>query len=207
LRAQPSGREPPLSSREGCLRDGDDEPGDDRLVRAFVESRGEEHFRLLFRRHTPALLRLAQRLLGGEAAHQAEDAVQEAWIRAASRLGDFRFDSKLRTWLCGFVVNRCRELLRARGAAPASPSRPPPEPLARTGDALGALDMERALASLPDGYRTVLVLHDVMGYTHREVAARLEIEEGTSKSQLFLARRALRRRLAGSPEREDRHAR
>jgi RNA polymerase sigma-70 factor (ECF subfamily) len=53
----------------------------------------------------------------------------------------------------------------------------------------------------------VFVLHDLMGYTHREIAARLEIEEGTSKSQLFLARRALRQRLAGWREPEDRHER
>jgi RNA polymerase sigma-70 factor (ECF subfamily) len=56
------------------------------------------------------------------------------------------------------------------------------------------------VVGLADGYREVLVLHDVMGYTHREIAERLGIEEGTSKSQLFLARRALRRRLEGHKE-------
>lgn len=191
--------------REGCLGDRGDEPADETLVRAFLASRGEEPFRLLFRRHTPALLRLAQRLLGGNAA-AAEDAVQEAWLRAASRLAGFRFESKLRTWLCGFVVNRCRELGRAR--APASVAGlPPVEPAAAATDALAALDLERAVTGLADGYRAVFVLHDLMGYTHREIAARLEIEEGTSKSQLFLARRALRQRLAGSAAREGRHAR
>ena len=57
------------------------------------------------------------------------------------------------------------------------------------------IDLERALSSLPPGYRAVIVLHDVEGYTHREIAAALEIDEGTSKSQLSRARQALRARL------------
>jgi RNA polymerase sigma-70 factor (ECF subfamily) len=58
------------------------------------------------------------------------------------------------------------------------------------------VDLTRAIAALPDGYRYVLVLHDVEGYTHDEIAAFLEIEPGTSKSQLSRARRAMRRLLA-----------
>jgi RNA polymerase sigma-70 factor (ECF subfamily) len=54
------------------------------------------------------------------------------------------------------------------------------------------VDLERAIALLPDGYRTVFVLHDMEGYAHAEIAARLDISEGTSKSQLFHARRTLR---------------
>jgi RNA polymerase sigma factor (sigma-70 family) len=170
----------------------DTDPTDGELVRAFVSSRDEEPFRLLFRRHSPALLRLAQRLLGGDAA-RAEDAVQEAWVRAAARLAGFRFESQLRTWLCGFVVNCCRELLRGREAA--APAVAASEVAAPASDRALALDLERAVLGLADGYRAVFVLHDLAGFTHREIAARLEIEEGTSKSQLFLARRALRHRL------------
>lgn len=176
-------------------------------MRAFVRSRAEEPFRLLFRRHTPALLRLGQRLLGGDLA-AAEDAVQEVWIRAVARLPEFRFESKLRTWLCGFVVNRCREVLRARGAAPwTAAGAEPSDSAAADADAAQALDLEQAVQGLPDGYRAVFVLHDVLGLTHREIAVRLEIDEGTSKSQLFLARRALRRRLGGASVREGQHVR
>jgi RNA polymerase sigma-70 factor, ECF subfamily len=203
--AQPSAALAPLRVREGRLSDADDEPGDEALVRAFLASRGEEPFRLLFRRHSPALLRLAQRLLGGDAA-AAEDAVQEAWLRAAGRLAAFRFESKLRTWLCGFVVNRCREMSRAHAAAD-SLERTAVDPAEPAVDAAHALDLERAVTGLAEGYRAVFVLHDLMGYTHREIAERLAIEEGTSKSQLFLARRVLRRRLAGRTAREDPHAR
>jgi RNA polymerase sigma-70 factor (ECF subfamily) len=59
-----------------------------------------------------------------------------------------------------------------------------------------AIDIERAVASLPPGYRTVLVLHDIEGYTHDQIASLIGVDVGTSKSQLSRARRALRRRLA-----------
>jgi RNA polymerase sigma-70 factor (ECF subfamily) len=163
-------------------------------VARFLASRDDEVFRALFRRHTPALLRLALRLLGGDAA-AAEDAVQEAWVRATERLSSFRFESALRTWLSGFVVNCCREARRrARPEAGAAPLAGLEErlPAARSEP---AFDLERAVVGLADGYRQVFVLHDLMGFTHREIGERLGIEEGTSKSQLFLARRALRKRL------------
>ncbi len=58
------------------------------------------------------------------------------------------------------------------------------------------MDLERAIASLPDGHREVLVLHDLEGYTHEEIAARLGIVPGTSKSQLSRARASLRAWMA-----------
>jgi RNA polymerase sigma-70 factor (ECF subfamily) len=62
------------------------------------------------------------------------------------------------------------------------------------------IDLERAIALLPAGYRTVLVLHDIEGYRHAEIAERLGVSEGTSKSQLWSARRYLRRLLgSGHP--------
>jgi RNA polymerase sigma-70 factor (ECF subfamily) len=62
------------------------------------------------------------------------------------------------------------------------------------------LDLERAIALLPPGCRTVLVLHDVEGFTHEEIARQLGIAVGTSKSQLFAARRAARTLLGGKKE-------
>jgi RNA polymerase sigma-70 factor (ECF subfamily) len=172
-----------------------------------VRDRDEEDFRVLYRRHTPVLFRLALRLLGDEAA--AEDAVQEAWIRAAEKLAAFRFESALRTWLVGILLNCVREARRRRGPA-SRPGADLPVDETELGDAAGsaplvaeAIDLERAIGGLPDGYRQVFVCHDLLGHTHREIAALLGVDEGTSKSQLFLARRALRRRLGsitrGSP--------
>ena len=66
------------------------------------------------------------------------------------------------------------------------------------------MDLEAALAALPQGYRAVLVLHDVEGYTHEEIGERLGIQAGTSKSQLHHARRALRERLSDRAPSESR---
>lgn len=73
------------------------------------------------------------------------------------------------------------------------PARPP----SRVPD---RIDLERAIATLPPGYRTVLVLHDVEGFTHEEIGERLQIAVGTSRSQLFHARRAVRRALSEASE-------
>lgn len=166
-------------------------PADDReLVARFLEARDEASFRALYRAHTPALLLFARRLLG-RSADDAEDAVQEAWVRAVRRLDGFRWDSSLRTWLAGITLNCCREALRGR--------RPPdsPEGLARLeNEPVSQLesvpDLEVFVRSLPDGCREVLVLHDIEGYTHSEISAALGIAIGTSKSQLSRARQTIR---------------
>lgn len=119
----------------------------------------------------------------------AEDALQEAWLRAASALASFGWRSSLRTWLCGFVVNCVREQRRSE-----SPTADAVEGSFEAGIE-GSLDVQAALCSIAPGYREVIVLHDVMGFTHEEVGALLGIEAGTSKSQLFRARGALRARL------------
>jgi len=164
------------------------------LVESFLARRGEAAFLALYRRHTPALLGLASRL-GGRPPREAEDLVQEAWLRAAPALSGFRWESSLRTWLSGFVVNVWRE---ARRALPREEPAPEslPEQQAATFAAAERIDLERAVGELPDGYRAVLVLHDVEGFTHEEIAGQLAIEPGTSKSQLARARRALRARLS-----------
>ena len=128
--------------------------------------------------------------MGGRAA-EAEDAVQDTWVRATARLAEFRGESSLRTWLAGFAINCCRERRRRRdpdGAPAPAPSVDDP--------VVDRLDLERAIAALPDGHREVFVLHDLEGFTHEEIAARLGIVPGTSKSQLSRARSALRAHMA-----------
>jgi RNA polymerase sigma-70 factor (ECF subfamily) len=97
----------------------------------------------------------------------------------------------LKTWLTGILINRVRELKREhnRHNEEELPDEWPAAINARPGD---RIDLEQAVARLPDGYRYVLVLHDVEGYTHEEISALLEISVGTSKSQLYHARRAVR---------------
>ena len=158
------------------------------LVERFLRGRGEDAFRALYRAHTPALYALALRLTGGDRG-EAEDLVQESWVRALAALRTFRAQSALRSWLCGVLVNVRRGRIRAEWRTVDAPD---VEPLAVTDCRDDAIDLERAIAALPEGARDVYVLHDVHGYTHREIAELLGIVEGTSKSQLNRARSLLR---------------
>jgi RNA polymerase sigma-70 factor (ECF subfamily) len=177
---------------------------DRELVAAFLETRDEAAFRRIYAAHAPRLYLALVRLSGGREA-EADEALQETWIRAVGGLAGFRWDSRLATWLHGIAVNAWREIFRRRGKhAPleAVPD-PPADPAGGGGDV--RLDLDREIRRLPDGYREVLLLHDVHGYTHEEIAGLLEIAPGTSKSQLARARQALRRRLApaaGGPGKE-----
>src|SRR6266511_362827 len=90
---------------------------DDRSLADTVAGAGDERaFRELYRRHTPALYQLVLRMLGGVAA-DAEDVVQETWIRAVRQLAKFRWESSLRTWLSAIGLNLAREVLRRRARA------------------------------------------------------------------------------------------
>lgn len=169
------------------------EAGDRELAERVQRGGDEEAFRALYRRHTPYLYQFVLRLLDGREA-EAEDVIQDTWLRAVAALSGFRWESALRTWLTGIALNRAREILRKRGRWPgALPNTvPDPGPPPRVPD---RIDLERAISALPPGYRAVLVLHDVEGFTHREISERLEIAVGTSRSQLHHARRAVRQAL------------
>ena len=161
------------------------------LVDRFLRGRSEDAFRALYRAHTSALYALAMRLTGGDR-DEAEDLVQESWVRALTALGTFRAESALRSWLCGVLVNVRRGRIRTDWRIVDLPD---VEPVTEWGGAEDAIDLERAIATLPEGARDVYVLHDVQGYTHREIADLLGIVEGTSKSQLNRARSLLRSAL------------
>ena len=151
---------------------------------------GEDAFRALYRAHTPALYAMALRLTGSDQS-EAEDLVQETWVRATRKMSAFRGESALRTWLCGVLVNVRRERVRSAwrmvGTLDVEPATPARDDT--------AFDLERAIAALPDGARDIFVLHDVYGYAHREIAELLGVVEGTSKSQLARARMLLRATL------------
>lgn len=176
---------------------------DDRSLARRVLERGDERaFRTLYRRHTPAMHRFVLRVLGGDGP-EAEDVIQETWVRAVGKLAGFRWEAELRSWLTAIALNLARESLRRRARRPSAPlerTAAPAAPPARDGE---RIDLERAIAGLPDGCRAVFVLHDLEGFTHEEIARRLEIAVGTSKSQLFDARRALRARLRPMMELRD----
>jgi RNA polymerase sigma-70 factor (ECF subfamily) len=186
-------------ARLGMLEDAD-------LAARVLEDGDEAAFRVLYRRHTPAVYQFALRLVGGSEA-DAEDVVQDAWLRAVRSLGGFRWKASFRTWITGIALNRAREIHRKRSRSPEHEAHDgAPSPAVPAALHAERMDLERAITALPDGYRTVLVLHDVEGFTHQEIGERLEITTGTSRSQLHHARRAMRGLLAGSSTASASHA-
>jgi RNA polymerase sigma factor (sigma-70 family) len=162
------------------------------LVERFRRERSEASFRALYRAHTPRLSRTCDRLVAGSALHR-DDIVQETWLRAVRLIDRFRAQSRFSTWLCGIAVNVVHEGHRRDGGGKLVPLDDYAEDIAAPAiDQLSAIDLDRALAQLPPGYRAAIVLHDIEGYTHEEVAAMLEIAPGTAKSQLSRSRARFR---------------
>jgi RNA polymerase sigma factor (sigma-70 family) len=174
--------------------------GDGELIAGVVRG-DEDAFRQLYRRHTPHVLPLVLRMLDGRE-EDADDVIQETWIAATRSLTGFRGDASFRTWLTGIAINRCRAVLRGRGRWTPLDSIAD-EPVTRPRPMGERIDLERAIAAIAPGYRAVLMLHDVEGYTHEEIGRMLEVSPGTSKAQLHHARRALRALLEPTMERKD----
>lgn len=164
------------------------------LVRRARQGDGRA-VRMLYERHAPRVYAVVRRLAGDDAL--AEDWAQEAWIRAIRALATFRGDARFSTWLHRIAVNSALQGRRSHERrADREASLPIPHRVSSDGDhTLLRLQLERALERLPDRMRQVLVLHDVEGYTHEEIAAALGVTAGTSKSQLFKARARMRRLL------------
>jgi RNA polymerase sigma-70 factor (ECF subfamily) len=139
-------------------------------------------------------------------AEEAEDLLQDVFLTAHRKLGGFRGDSALGTWLYRMAVNHCLDFLRGRHARMAKATASlddddaaePAATMPLVPEAVNRIDLERAIARLPDGCRTVFVLHDVEGFEHHEVGEMLGISEGTSKSQVHKARSKLRAILRGA---------
>jgi RNA polymerase sigma-70 factor, ECF subfamily len=155
-------------------------------------------FEAIYRAHSGRLYSVACRMLGNSA--DAEDLLQEIFLAAHRKLDSFRGESALGTWLYRLATNLCLDHLRSRAAKSSQITDAiDDEPsLADAGSrrlaerTVDKMDLERALAELPEGCRTAFVLHDVEGLEHREVGEMLGIAEGTSKSQVHKARLRLR---------------
>ena len=139
----------------------------------------------------------------------AEDVTQDAFVYAIERIDDCRQPERFGAWLLQIVRNRSRNHLRDRRPGRVVPLDDVSEP---SGDASPARDAERselrdrllaALAELPEDRREVVLLHDLEGWTHREIAERMELPAGTVRSHLHHARRRMRQLLGGLTEREE----
>lgn len=149
--------------------------------------------RELYERHAGRVYGLLRRLAGDD--DLAQDLAQDVWLTAFRKIGGFQGRSEFGTWLYRVAMNTALGRLRSRAREPTLALGP--EDWVSTADGardrpLDRVALHRALDRLPDGYRLVLVLHDVEGYTHEEIAARLSIAPGTSKSQLHKARARMR---------------
>jgi RNA polymerase sigma-70 factor (ECF subfamily) len=129
----------------------------------------------------------------------AEELTQDVFVRAWEKLGSFRGDSAFSSWLYPLAVNVALSERRSRrrrtARVMATDDLTPFDRSERLEEPGAAVDLERALATLPDGARAVFVLHDVEGYRHEEIARLTGIATGTSKAQLHRARRLLREAL------------
>ena len=168
-------------------------------ARLVARARGGDAraFEDLVRRHLRAAHAVALGVLGNPA--DAEDLLQDVFLAAHRKLDSFRGESALGTWLYRLATNLCLDHLRSRaGRSSQVTDSLDDEPLADATSrgladrAITRMDLERALAQLPEGCRAAFVLHDVQGLEHREVAEILGIAEGTSKSQVHKARLRLR---------------
>jgi RNA polymerase sigma factor (sigma-70 family) len=155
-------------------------------------------FERLYRRHADRVYGLCWRLCDGDRV-RAEQATQDAFVRAWEKLDTFRGEAQFGTWMHRITVNVVlgeRRLLQRWTTFEDAEAAGTPEPLrAAAGDHDLSRDLERALARLPRGARTVLWLHDVEGYLHEEIAALTGIAVGTSKAQLHRARKLMKEHL------------
>jgi len=158
----------------------------------------EAAMRALWSRHAPHVDAVVRRLVGGDL-DLAADVAQEVWIQIFRALPQYRGDSQFGTWAHRIAVNRTlnalrktRRLAKIETDVEEDTAMVEPEPER----ALMMQTIENAATKLSPGARAVFMLHDVEGYTHEEIAERLGITSGGSKSQLFKARARLRTLLA-----------
>jgi RNA polymerase sigma-70 factor, ECF subfamily len=161
-------------------------------------------FRAIMQRHNRRLYRVVRSILKDDP--EAEDALQNAYLRAFTRLNEFRGDAKLSTWLTRIATNEALMRLRRRDTAELTeesmnatvvpfPGAAPANPEQAAAHRQISRVLERAIDELPDGFRTVFVLRVVEQLSIEETAAALEIPEDTVKTRLFRARRLLRAAL------------
>jgi RNA polymerase sigma-70 factor (ECF subfamily) len=170
------------------------------LLAAHVEGYPDA-FGELVRRHRDRLWAVALRTLGDR--EEAADALQDALVSAYRRAGGFRGDAAVTTWLHRIVVNACLDRVRRRQARPtvALPEQDPADAVDQHDRTETALDVQAALARLPEHQRLALVLVDMHALPVSEAAALLDVAEGTIKSRCARGRAALAELLRpGNPE-------
>ena len=154
-------------------------------------------FETLYRRLVGRIYALCLRM--ARDAQRAEELTQDVFVRAWERLGSFRGESQFTTWLHRLAVNVVLQDGRAKGRRESREELvgDPGEYLGRVKEEFPGtrMDLERAIASLPDGARRVLILRDIYGYKYDEIAQMQDVALGTVKAQIHRARKMVREKL------------
>ena len=182
-----------------------DHPDDSELV--LRARKGEEiALSMLIERYQKSAYALALSVTGRH--EDAEDAAQESFLVALDQLDECRDPERFAGWFMTIVRNRSRNLIRRESLRETSDvpqgtkSRiPTPDKIAETSELRGIL--QRAIAALPEVQQEVVLLHDLEGWKHREIAERLGIPSGTVRSHLHFARKALKEALTEIPNGSD----
>ena len=187
-----------------------DHPDADILAKA--QAGDHAAFAQLYSLHKRRVYSLCLRMLGNVA--EAEDLTQESFLQLHRKIATFRGDSAFSTWLHRLTINVVLMHLRRKGlnlisldeALDPSPEYGPARsfgaPDLRLTGSIDRMTLEKAVESLPAGYRLIFVLHDIVGYEHNEIATLLDCSIGNSKSQLHKARMKLREALRAPADEE-----
>jgi RNA polymerase sigma-70 factor, ECF subfamily len=181
------------------------------MVKRAQQGDGEA-FAALFHQHKARLYSVCLRMTNNTA--EAEDLTQDAFLQVFRKLATFRGDSALSTWLYRIAVNTVLMHFRKKALRQVSLDEPYSQDAktvrreygSRDDRLTGSVDriaLVRAIKELPDGYRTIFLLHEVEGYEHQEIAELLDCSVGNSKSQLHKAKLRIRELLGRSREEAD----
>lgn len=164
---------------------------EERALVAAAAAGDREAFAALARAHAPRVRALCLSMLRNEA--EADDAAQEAFLKAWRKLGSFDGGSAFSTWLHRIAANQCLDALRARARRRTEPLDGAPEPVSPpTAGALEAADLAaRLLTALPEDQRLALTLRELQGHTYEEIAAIMDCSLDSVKARLRRARRTL----------------
>jgi RNA polymerase sigma-70 factor (ECF subfamily) len=154
-------------------------------------------FEQIYRENVGRVHAICLRILANSA--RAEELTQDVFVRAWEMIGSFRGESAFSSWLYRLAVNVVLGDLRAKKRRQARVMNTDDLSLYDKDGSMinpgSRIDLERAIASLPEQARAVFVLHDIEGYQHHEIATLMNIAEGTSKAQLHRSRKLLREAL------------
>jgi RNA polymerase sigma-70 factor, ECF subfamily len=171
---------------------------EDAALAAACQAGDLRAYERLYALHGARLKNLARNLLGNPV--DAEDAVQDTFLKVQRSIASFRGQSSFVTWTFRILVNTCYDARRSRMrkkevAADDREESPRPEPREPSAHPSLRIALERALAELTRHQRDVFLLYEVEGFRHAEIAAMLEITEAASKNTLFQAKKNLRSML------------